>query len=168
MSKADFFFPLRTGFYNLQFQVYILTILRKKSEWKKCLRGKSQNCEIKSHNYLFILYSVAETIFHISFMFSSTVCSRNLHDACFISCLHYTWPSLTSFLLVQTLSEQVFGAKSKRMNLKELCLLLFLQSVNGAIVCGLRVIQIMSCSCMAKSQDQVWRFYLTDLPGWWW
>lgn len=28
--------------------------------------------------------------------------------------------------------------------------------------------EIMPCSCMGKSQDQVWGFFLTDLPGWWW
>lgn len=27
--------------------------------------------------------------------------------------------------------------------------------------------EIMPCSCMGKSQDQVWGFYLTDLLGWW-
>lgn len=28
--------------------------------------------------------------------------------------------------------------------------------------------EIMPCSCMGQSQDQVWGVFLTDLPGWWW
>ncbi len=59
---------------------------------------------------------MAETIFHI-FINSIDLETCMMHA---LSCLHYNWPSKTSFLYVQTLSEQAFGAKSKRMNLKEI------------------------------------------------
>ncbi len=80
---------------------------------------KKITCKKKSQLPIYFVFSGRNNLpyfFHI-FINSIDLETCMMHA---LSCLHYNWPSKTSFLYVQTLSEQAFGAKSKRMNLKEI------------------------------------------------